>query len=130
MHGRFYPGTVITVSGIQPLSGAYQKGGNGIFSPYCSVSQAGTTDENQAPVPIRPVNIPIHNAAGRVIEYREQLPVIPAYPLTVHRSHGLSLNKVTVDFSQTFVERWSPCGTVYVAVSRCHSMSDLWMKRS
>ena len=63
-----------------------------------------------------------------MIAYREQLPVIPACALTVHRSQGLSLDNVAIYFSKTVVVKWAPYGMVYVALSRCRSMSRLWIK--
>ena len=63
-----------------------------------------------------------------MISYREQLSVIPAYALTVHRSQGLSLDNVAIYFSKTVVDKWAPYGMVYVALSRCRSMSGLWIR--
>jgi hypothetical protein len=51
---------------------------------------------------------------------RKQFPITLAYALTVHRVQSLTLNKVIVDFSDTFAS-----GQAYVALSRVRRLADL-----
>lgn len=68
----------------------------------------------------------VHGYNREVIASREQLPIIPAYAMTIHRSQGLTMEHVAIDFSA--VKKWRPVGLVYVALSRCRSLSGLWVK--
>lgn len=68
---------------------------------------------------------PIHQYNGEVVACRQQLPIISAYAMTVHRSQGMTLSTVAIDF--TSVDNWRPYGMVYVALSRCTTMNGLWV---
>ena len=98
------------------------------FSLICAPSEGDGDAEDIAPLLIEPLQIPIHDKSGVVIACTEQLPVIPAYAITFHRSQALSLEKVAIDFTQSVVKRWSPEGLVYFALSRCKSLSGLWVR--
>ena len=65
-----------------------------------------------------------HDAS--LLAKRLQFPVCPAYALTVHRSQGMTINKVSMQFNEN--ERWVPAGFVYVVLSRCPTFSGLWIK--
>lgn len=49
-----------------------------------------------------------------------QIPVIPAYAMTIHKAQGLTLNEVTISSSGI----WAP-GMLYTALSRVRTMDDL-----
>ncbi|KAJ0100703.1 PIF1 [Diaporthe amygdali] len=51
---------------------------------------------------------------------RTQIPLTPAWAMTVHRAQGMTLDKVKVDVSRAFTD-----GQVYVALSRATSLRGL-----
>ena len=61
-----------------------------------------------------------------IIATRTQFPAIPAYAMTVHRSQGMTLRGVSVKFNEN--DPWRPFGMAYVILSRCTSLSGLWVK--
>ena len=53
-----------------------------------------------------------------------QLPLVPGYAITIHRSQGMTLSSVVLDIgSGCFAS-----GQLYVAVSRCRSLDFLYLK--
>jgi ATP-dependent exoDNAse (exonuclease V) alpha subunit len=64
------------------------------------------------------------NTVDGVVASRLQFPLDLAWATTVHKSQGLTLDKVCVDLSRVF----SP-GQMYVAISRARSPEGLWVRR-
>ena len=52
---------------------------------------------------------------------RKQLPLMPAFGITIHKSQGLSLSSVIVDAGASIFG----CGMIYVALSRVTSLAGL-----
>ena len=60
---------------------------------------------------------------GDVVVSREQYPLRLAYGITIHKSQGMTLDKLIVDCNRIF-----ECGQVYVALSRIKSLEGLYLK--
>lgn len=61
------------------------------------------------------------NLKERVVGRFAQHPVVPAYAMTIHKSQGLTLSQVHIDFERGC---FSP-GQAYVAISRCTKLEGI-----
>lgn len=60
---------------------------------------------------------------GEIVVSREQYPLRLAYGITIHKSQGMTLDKLIVDCSRIF-----ECGQIYVALSRIKTLEGLYLK--
>ena len=68
---------------------------------------------------------------GSVIRIqRTQFPLILSYAMTAHKSQGMTISKVLVDFTNTKGDTVNlPAGSFYVAITRVRKGSDLYLSR-
>jgi ATP-dependent DNA helicase PIF1 len=60
------------------------------------------------------------NINNRPIATFKQIPLLPAYALTIHKSQGMTLDSAIVDCKNIFA-----CGQMYVALSRVRELKNL-----
>jgi len=75
---------------------------------------------NGAELLMTPQEFTINNADGEMEAQRDQVPLILAWALSVHKSQGQTIERVRVDLKNTFEK-----GQAYVAVSRATTMEGL-----
>ncbi|QRV89235.1 ATP-dependent DNA helicase PIF1 [Ceratobasidium sp. AG-Ba] len=76
--------------------------------------------QNGRMVVMTPFPFSHENADGGVEAIRQQVPLILAWALTVHKAQGQTLERVRVDLEGTFEK-----GQAYVALSRCTTIDGL-----
>ena len=79
-------------------------------------------------VPVKKVTITYPHPSRRQVQMqRKQFPVALAWGCTIHKSQGLTLDTVVVDFVKQPHQSFQP-GQGYVALSRVRSMETLYVK--
>ncbi len=110
--GKYPPGTRVTVVSVR--NDSIGRGKSDLL-----VLQVSVNGRKEA-LRVMPARFEIIGCDSTVLACRMQLPIVSAYALTVHRSQGLTLRKVAINFSN--IGSWIPTGMAYVALSKCSSM--------
>ena len=90
---------------------------------YAENGPCQRTPEGQPMIPIIPVQREWE--VGSVTYSREMFPVVLAYAITVHKSQGLTLDKVVLDISA----KDHSLGLTYVAISRVRTIQCLMFEK-
>ena len=109
--GRWYNGTIGKVTRLEPdqVYVALEDGGEMHVLPEIWENMQYTYNEKEKKV------------EEKVLGTFMQIPLKPAWALTVHKSQGLTFNHVVIDF----VGGAFTSGQAYVALSRCTSMEGI-----
>ena len=90
---------------------------------YAENGPCQRTSDGQPMIPIIPVRREWE--VGSVTYSREIFPVVLAYAITVHKSQGLTLDKVVLDIST----KDHSLGLTYVAISRVRTVQGLMFEK-
>lgn len=80
-------------------------------------------DSNASVVNVQPEEETTYDADGNELFTIRQFPMMLAFALTIHKSQGMTLDKVGVDLGRHFAS-----GQTYVALSRCKTKGGLFLK--
>ncbi len=112
--GRWVNGTIGKISSFTPkVTVELENGDQHMVEPEVWENMQYTYDEEEKKVK--------ENILGSF----KQFPIKPAWALTVHKSQGLTFNKVIIDFAGGAFSS----GQTYVALSRCTSLEGITLLR-
>lgn len=103
------------VNGSRGVVHSFSDAGNPIVRFTDTDEQKRENDE----VEIMPYTFQV-KSGGSEIASRTQIPLVLAWALTIHKSQGMSLNRVDIDFTGMFAE-----GQAYVALSRARALKGM-----
>ena len=107
----------------------YYNGKTGIVTDFIGNHVEVRCDEDGKSILVEPevwsnVSYTVNSTSGAIESHVQgtftQIPLRLAWAITIHKSQGLTFNKVAIDAAQSFAS-----GQVYVALSRCRSLEGL-----
>ena len=97
--GKCYPGTDLVVTNIRKYLANGGKHCAYVLKCVPYVQNVINIDDEQNEMNLVPMRTPIHSFYGDLLGYQEQLPVISAYAVTIHRSQSLTLQRLAIDYT-------------------------------
>lgn len=88
------------------------------FDEYCGEYPA---DMDALPIPATPMTWDIPGEKGPVW-ITMGLPLVPAYSSTIHKTQGLTVDKLAIDFKNS---KFVDCTMFFVAISRAKHLNDI-----
>ena len=94
-------------------------GARGVVVKFLARTNPVVRFDGGAELVIRPESFTI-SQGGAVVAARSQLPLAHGWALSIHKSQGMTLERVQLSLGRVF-----ECGQMYVALSRCTSLEGL-----
>ncbi|KAL1528927.1 hypothetical protein AB1Y20_010249 [Prymnesium parvum] len=94
-------------------------GARGVVVKLLSTKNPVVRFTGGAEITVRMEAFPL-SQGGQVVACRHQLPLAHAWAISIHRSQGMSLDRVEMSLARVF-----ECGQMYVALSRARSLAGL-----